>query len=123
MSYRYYLLDSNVCIPRESLDAAKGAAIARAMGDGFEVDGDTDLACVFGWYGFSEPIETKGGFELPFCFPDEAEADPERLLQALAPYAADGTRVIWLGEDFDVWRGGFEGGEYVTSDADLTRVP
>lgn len=48
--------------------------------------------------------------------------DPEEILEAIAPYVADGTRIIWAGEDYRTWRGGLEGGEYVVSDLDLSRV-
>lgn len=123
MSYRYYLVDSNIYIPGENLAGAGVASVARAVEDGFEVDGDTDLDRVLGWYGFGGAFVSERGLEIKFCCPEEADGDPERLLLALAPYAADGTRIVWLGENLDVWRGGFEGGEYVTEDADLTRIP
>lgn len=46
--------------------------------------------------------------------------DPEEILKALDPYVAGGTRILWAGEDYRTWRGGFEGGEYVVSNLDLS---
>lgn len=123
MSYRYHLLSSNVYIPTERLGAARDAAIEKAAQDGLGSDGEPTLAQVLEWYGFDDPVRTDRGLELRSCYPDEASADPEELMEALAPYAADGTRLIWEGEDFAIWRGGFSNGSYVFGSADLSKIP
>lgn len=121
MSYRYYLLNSNARILADRVaDAGRSPKLqAAAIG---RRDGNMSLQSVLRLFGFEYSVHpVTGDLLLDECYPEEAVSDPERLLRIVAPFACG--RLVWLGEDQSVWRGGFVGGEYVTSDADLDAIP
>lgn len=121
MSYRYCLLSSNARIPADRVADAERSPRLQAAVTGSR-DGSMSLRVVLWLFGFEYSVHpVTGDLLLDDCYPEEAVSDPERILRIVAPFACG--RLLWLGEDQTVWRGGFVDGEYVTSDAVLEAIP
>jgi hypothetical protein len=124
MGYYVTCTDSNFVIPQENLGKAYEALCALNERDDLKTGGSwsggkktekwfawmdpdypstcPDAESIFRELGFETDHDSKGG--LCILYYDNKSGSEDLFLEAVAPYADEGSYLVWRGEDGEMWR-------------------